>query len=148
MSTHRKSRRGIVAVAAIALVAVAAGAVYWVTRPWASDEEMARLQTLADDLADYYDAHPPVAGWRIANIAVEPPGIAITLDLPAERVEVMETLPAMNRLMIAGALCPEQADPLYAAMGRFSLEIRPRSDGKAVLQNADCRNVRGVRRPN
>lgn len=144
MSTPQKSRRGVTIIAAIALVAVAAGAAYWLTRPWASDEEMAGLQSLADDLADYYDDHPPVAGWRIASIAVEPPGIAIALDLPAERVKVMETLPAMNRLMIAGALCPERADPLYAALGRFSLEIRPRTEGKSVLQNADCRNVRGV----
>ncbi|MEN3953394.1 hypothetical protein [Iodidimonas sp. SYSU 1G8] len=147
MSVQRTSRRTMVAVGAVVLVAAAAAAVYWVTRPWANDEEIAKLQALADDLDDYYDANPPVAGWRIAAIAVEPPGIAITLELPAERVAVMETLPAMNRLMIAGALCPEKTDPLYTALGRFSLEIRPRSGGEPVLQNADCRNVRGVAAP-
>jgi uncharacterized membrane protein YcjF (UPF0283 family) len=142
MAEPARKRWGLAA-AAVAVAAIAALA--WVlVRPWASEAELAQLERTREQLRAYYDESPPVAGWRITAIEVAPPGLLVTLEIPATAVRVAETMPAITQLETAGALCPDARHPIYSRLERFSIEIRPQSEGQPVLVTADCRNVRKV----
>ncbi|MEN3976565.1 hypothetical protein [Emcibacter sp. SYSU 3D8] len=123
-------------------VIILGGILYWQLRPWADDAERARLAGLRDQLAAFYETHPPVPGWRITAIDVAPPGIVVALEMPAKTADALQLRPAVYRLQAAGAICPEPGDPIYSQLGEFSLEIHPFADGKPVLVQADCRKVR------
>lgn len=132
-------------IALAALAAVLGGLLYWQFRPWASDEEKSRLAGLRDQLTSFYQTHPPIPAWHILGIAVDKPGIVVTLDIPAKSAEMMQRRPAVYRLQAAGAICPEPGNPIYDALGEFDIQIRPQANGKPVLVEADCRNVREVK---
>ena len=142
----KRARTGLI-VSGVVLLVVLSGAVWWLSRPWANDAEMARLHGLRDRLAAFYQANPPIANWHIRAIQVAPPGLVVSLSLPADRVAVVELRPVVDRLVMAGALCPDSTDPIYRDLGRFSMEIHPTVRGHPVLINADCRNVRGIKPP-
>ena len=138
------ARMGWIAAGAFLLM-VLAGLTWWLSRPWASQAEMATLQALRDRLAVFYQTSPPIANWHIRSIQVAPPGLVVSLGMPADRVAVIERRPVVDRLATAGAICPDSADPIYGDLGRFSIEIHPTVRGHPVLVNADCRIVRGVK---
>ena len=136
---------GIWIVAAI-FAAVVGGLLYWQLKPWASDADKARLAAVRDRIASFYQANPPIPEWRILGIEVAKPGIVVALDIPARSAELIQRRAAVYRLQAAGAICPERDSPIYDALGRFRLEIHPQADGKPVLVEADCANLRGVRK--
>lgn len=140
---NARARTGWIVAIAL-LVLAAAGAAWWLSRPWASKAEQSHLAILRDHLAKSYREHPPVADWQVLGVKVASPGLVVSLSMPADEVAGAERLPAVNRLMTAGAICPDSSDPIYTELGRFSIEIHPVADGKPVLVNADCRNVRGL----
>ncbi|MGE0667524.1 MAG: hypothetical protein AB7O49_13280 [Sphingomonadales bacterium] len=127
------------------IVLALAGLLYWQLKPWASDAEKARLQGLRDQVAAFYETHPPIPDWRILSIEVAKPGIVVALDMPAESAELIERRGAVYRLQAAGAICPEPNHPIYQALGRFELEIHPQANGKPVLVEADCEKVRIIK---
>jgi hypothetical protein len=139
-----RARMGWIAVGA-GLLMLLAGLTWWMARPWANQTEMATLNGLRDRLAAFYEANPPIANWHIQSILVAPPGLVVSLAMPADRVAVIERRPVVDRLATAGAICPEGTDPIYRDLGRFSIEIHPTARGNPVLVNADCRNVRDVK---
>jgi hypothetical protein len=132
-------------VALAVLVAVIGGLLYWQFRPWASDEDKSRLAGLRDQLTSFYQTHPPIPEWHILDIDVGRPGIVVTLDIPARSAELIQRRAAVYRLQAAGAICPEPGNPIYAELGEFDIEIHPQANGKPVLVEADCRNVRGLK---
>ncbi|MBI1180989.1 MAG: hypothetical protein GC201_10555 [Alphaproteobacteria bacterium] len=128
----------------VVVVAVAAGAIWWFTKPWANQAEQAQLAQAKQYMQAYFDQTPPAPGWKVLDVKVAPPGLVVDVEMPEANVKAAEQMPVANRLMTAGALCPERTDPIYRKLGRFDLEFDPQADGKPVLTPAGCRNVRSI----
>jgi hypothetical protein len=124
------------------MVAVLGGLLYWQLKPWASSADKIRLAGLRDQVAAFYDTHPPIPAWHITGIEVAKPGIVVSLDIPAATAEALQRRGALYRLEAAGAICPEPNNPIYGELGKFDIEIHPQADGKPVLVEAACRKVR------
>jgi len=130
---------------AVGVLAILGGFLYWQLKPWASEAEQSRLAALRDRLAAFYDANPPAPGWRILGIDVAPPGLVVSMEMPAKTADGLQLRGAVYRLEAAGAICPEPRDPIYAELGEFTIEIHPLANGKPVLVEADCRKVFGMK---